>query len=196
MLDVFKDGIHVMLDLESLGTEPGSVILSISALSFRYDEDKQTLVEGTSREVHISATSSGLDIDPSTVLWWLEQSEKARAIMLEGQARGMDEEKALEEFAEWIKDLEDFFGTLYIYGNSTRFDLGLLNYAYRYYGEKAPWDHTKEIDYRTIRKLFPECMVPFEEFVGTPHKGLDDCRHQFKGVKNVFDKYQSQFSEL
>ena len=68
---------RIMVDLETLGTAPGSVILSIGAV--RFDVEKGLLDEFY---VNIDVESSqrlGLTIDGDTVMWWLKQSDAARA---------------------------------------------------------------------------------------------------------------------
>src|ERR1700753_1032031 len=88
---------HVMLDLETLGKEPGCVILSIGAIAFNPTE---TL---TQFEVHILAESServGLTMDASTVMWWISRNADARDAMLKADAVPIG--VALPRFSDWM----------------------------------------------------------------------------------------------
>src|SRR5262245_9291276 len=66
---------HVMVDIETLGTRPGSVVLSVAAVRFN--------ARGTYAEFHrainiFDSLMAGLTIDPATVSWWRQQSEQSR----------------------------------------------------------------------------------------------------------------------
>ncbi len=70
---------NVMIDLETLGTRPGSVILSIGAVEF--DRDL-----GLGREFYVelnqaSSITAGLTTDDATVDWWLDQEDAARDLI-------------------------------------------------------------------------------------------------------------------
>lgn len=85
---------RIMVDLETLGTAPGSVILSIGAV--RFDVEEGLLDEFY---VNIDVESSqrlGLTIDGATVMWWMKQSDAARAKLSEGS--GEDVGVALGKF--------------------------------------------------------------------------------------------------
>lgn len=59
---------HCMLDLETFGTKPGSVIRSIGAVMF--DLDGRTGPEFYRNIDEESCVKAGLTYDPSTVSWW------------------------------------------------------------------------------------------------------------------------------
>lgn len=68
----------VMLDLETMGQGPDAAIVAIGAVSFDLEAGKlgsefYTVVDLT------SSVEAGGKMDPSTVLWWLQQSEQARS---------------------------------------------------------------------------------------------------------------------
>ena len=71
---------HLMLDLETLGTTPGCVVLSIGAVEFDLDGIKSEF------RAHIdvdSSTALGLKVDARTVMWWLDQSKEAQNALLQ-----------------------------------------------------------------------------------------------------------------
>ena len=62
---------HLMLDIETFGTTPGCVVLSIGAVEFDLDGIKGEF------HAHIdvdSSTALGLKVDARTEKRWLEQS--------------------------------------------------------------------------------------------------------------------------
>jgi len=81
---------RIMLDIETLGTDPGATIVSIGAVAFDADgpgDEFRAAVSPTSCQRH------GLSIDAETLEWWLTQDAAARE-QLRG---GADLETALED---------------------------------------------------------------------------------------------------
>lgn len=155
---------QVMLDLETLGKIPGSIILSIGAVKFG---DGLIFEEFYARIDAESAEAIGLVMDASTVLWWLRQSEEARReILLPGEPII----PVLTRFAAWLGETDAD-----VWANSPTFDCELLAAAYSKTLIARPWKHWNERDYRTARKLLPEIQM---ERPGTHHNALDDARFQ------------------
>src|SRR4051812_37876973 len=89
---------HIMVDLETMGTAPGSAIVSLGAVAF--DPVAGTLGEEFYRVVSLrSCQRAGLSLDPDTIVWWLQQSEAARAQLNRPDAE--DLASVLGWFAAW-----------------------------------------------------------------------------------------------
>jgi hypothetical protein len=163
---------RIMLDLETLGTAPGSVILSIGAVRFDDEKILDTFYVNISPE---SCVAAGLRMDVSTVMWWMGQSDEARKSLVTGEALVLHE--ALNEFGKWALR----FGTSEagkvdeIWGNGSDFDNVLLSHAYAAAGMPLPWSHRANRDYRTVRALVPG--VVFEKPT-IAHNALEDARAQ------------------
>jgi len=95
--------LDVMLDLETMGTGPNAAIVAIGAVEF--DLQTGTVGERFYRVADLeSSVECGGVIDASTVMWWLKQSDEARA------ALGAPSENiavVLRQFSEWMKDRAD-----------------------------------------------------------------------------------------
>jgi len=167
-----------MLDLETLGTKPGSVILSIGAVQFDLDTGK--LGESFYQNIDIqSCLDAGLTIDPDTLYWWLKQDERA------GEAVQSDKcslEDACVKFSNWThnKGREN----LQLWGNGSSFDCVLLESAfYSVYGANFPIPFWNWRDMRTIVNLAPEHK---KVRVGTAHNALDDAISQVGTLCNAW----------
>lgn len=167
---------HIMVDLETFGTESNSIILSISAMAF--DPRTGDVLNDNYFDSHINVDSCvdvGLSFDPNTVFWWMEQSEIARKKIIEGQKNSSSTlYTTLTSFSRWINS---FGFDVYIWGNSPRFDLGLLQCAYNKCKIKIPWKYSNELDVRTIIRFAPE-IKKNEINTGVSHSGIDDCEFQ------------------
>lgn len=169
---------NIMCDLETLGTRPGSSILSIGAVEF----DPQTGTIDDEFYVVIDLDScrmNGLREEPDTRDWWDRQSGEARVALMQaetGQGKMLD--VALNMFAEWLLGEDDL--PFLIWGNGAAFDVPILEAAYVRVGQSIPWDFRHVCCYRTLRRLavLPASEVPADEAVA--HHALNDARWQAK----------------
>lgn len=164
----------LMIDIETLGTAPGSVILSIGAVAF----DAETGEFGEEFYAAIdpqSAVASGLTIDVSTVLWWMEQSEEARKAAFSGERLlGW----ALGEFGDYVRRVE----ASRVWAKPPSFDLVLLESAFRACRTPIPWHYKTPRDCRTLFDL----TGAVQPDVGTAHNALDDAKSQALGVIDAY----------
>lgn len=159
----------VMIDIETLGTTPGSVILSIGAVRFNMNTGEL----GDEMHAKIDINSSmdcGLNINPNTLKWWMNQDKEARDKVISGD---YPLNVALGKLSIFLKEGD------FLWGNSARFDLGLLEYAYNSVELDKPWDFRNERDVRTLVAFKPEIKANLQ-FDGTKHDALDDCKHQIR----------------
>ena len=160
---------HIMLDLETMSSQSNGVIVSIGAVRFDLNtgKHKETFYQNIDIQ---SCLDIGLDVTGSTIEWWLTQSEAARTHLLKNQINITD---ALNLFSEFVNK-ED-----YIWGNSARFDCGLLQNAYNKNKQDIPWDFRKERCLRTLVSLKPSVKDTVVR-EGISHNALDDCYYQIK----------------
>lgn len=163
---------HLMIDLETMGTESYAAILSIAAVQF--DIETGETGEKFYRAIQLeSCVNHGLKIEPRTVLWWLSKSEEARQAYLGCPHTTLGE--ALCCLSEFIERF--FLDGPEIWGNAARFDLGLLINAYSVAGLQIPWDVKNEWCVRTLAKIRPEIKAA-HTFEGVAHNPIDDCLNQ------------------
>lgn len=155
---------RIMLDLETLGINPGSVIVAIGAVKLNSAE---TFDPFYLRIDPRSCTDIGLTIDPETVTWWLKQPDAAR---LEITKSGIPIRRALLLFTEWLGSRE-----CEMWANGPDFDCILLDAAYRAAGMTTPWHFFNHRCYRTARKMAPKIPRPPIEF---SHHALRDAQAQ------------------
>lgn len=172
---------NVMIDIESLGTTPGCVVLSIGAVEF----DDNNL--GKEFEVNIdveSCTRNGLTMDARTVLWWLDQSDEARKAITQRK------NVPLEEAMVRLHNAFDWKGKK-VWCNGSNFDTPILEEAFRKVELTAPWRYYDVMDYRTLKNLMPTKVLKEirAEIVGnyTSHNALDDAKEQALTTIGILD---------
>jgi hypothetical protein len=171
----------VMVDTETYGTAPGSIILSIGAIGF----DPETGELGSRFYKVFSMEDSkriGMTEDPETVAWWGRQSVEARKVISEARASNNTVEAVLTRFREWFQ--KNYSGNGRIWGCGANFDEPLITAAYAKVNAKL--DESKRIIppyrfwnsrcYRTLKEEWP--MVKLGERTGTYHNALGDAETQ------------------
>jgi DNA polymerase III epsilon subunit-like protein len=177
----------VMLDLETMGSTSNSAIVSIGAVEFNIETGE------TGREFYRvvnlkSCLDFGLKIDASTVYWWLQQSQDARDAICD---KNNDEiQNVLHEFSLWMNDsIQD----IQIWGNGSRFDIGILSDAYIACKLKIPWNYTKERDVRTLVAFAPQ--IKYDEIANNNtliHHPINDAKLQIKYCTKIYNKLNIQ----
>lgn len=166
---------NVMLDLETLSTESNALILSIGAAVIDLEESvvRETFYANIEYD---DISSYGFHIKPSTVMWWLKQSDAARSRLLKDQVSIYD---ALHEFENFLPENAD------IWGNGSDFDNVILANAYKNLNLDVPWSFRQNRCYRTFKKSFPNIVEP--DFYGVEHDALADALNQAIGLIRIHD---------
>lgn len=159
----------VMLDLETLGTAPGCVILAIGAVYFGPDGLGCEFSRVITRE---SCRSVGLWEDPATLAWWAQQSAEARTAVFENP-RTISLPDALDDLAGFLPD--PHLPTSLLWGNGAGFDPPLLEAAHRVLAQPVPWAFASVRCYRTLKSF---SRLEVSRSAGTHHTALGDAKNQ------------------
>jgi len=160
---------HIMLDLETMSTQPNAAIVAIGAvvMDFETGELGPTFYE----KVHLeSSMEAGGDVSGSTVDWWLQQSPEAQA---ELSLNRIGLQEALSKFYTWLSLIGE---QVKVWGNGAGFDNVVLRQAYESIGKKTPWYFRDDMCYRTLKAMHPE--IKEDERQGVFHNALHDAEHQ------------------
>jgi hypothetical protein len=167
---------HVMLDIETLGREPGCVVLSIGAVTFDPHVPEGTEIYGArSFEALIAPASCleyGMDIESDTFKWWLTQGAEAFHYAMSGTEKLY---QVLGGFALWLESV----GMTELWAKSPQFDCSILAGAYRKTGQALPWGYRQPRDLRTLLALAGS-NFPAVPMTGIEHRALDDAAHQVR----------------
>jgi len=167
-MNLIKEKVDIMLDLETLGTDPDAVILSIGAVAF----DKEIISEFSTNIQIQSCLDAGLSVTGDTILWWLKQSEATRKEIYETPAQPLI--SALEDFATWYNQ----FSVKTIWGNGVAFDNVILRTAFNKVGTNCPWMFWQDRCFRTEKAVNSPLSNFKPSFKFTAHKALDDAKWQ------------------
>jgi hypothetical protein len=185
---------HCMVDLETLGTRPGSVILSIGAVFF--DPASGLLGDSFHQVIDVaSCCVAGLKGDHSTIKWWEKQSAEARVtyeVAFGTRVSANPAEplvKTLEAFNSYLAVGGPAEGPKHVrlWGNGAAFDNALLREAYILANLTLAVPFFNDRCFRTLKALGSEFGVVEPEFEGERHHALADAIHQAKWALKVFE---------
>lgn len=175
---------HIMVDLETLAETPNAVFPSLAAVQFNLETGE--IGKKFSMNISIdSAVAYGLVVDASTIGWWFTQSPEVSALMFK-DPKSLT--LVLYEFQQFLNNCTDelnAIGDLTLWGNSARYDLGKLAWAYKAIRQKEyPWNTWNEKCYRTYTKLFPEYGQDVKKH-DVKHDPIQDCEFQIRKLVEV-----------
>lgn len=172
---------NIMVDLETLGKRAGCAVIAIGAAKFDPDTSVVDVDNTFYRAITLdSAMRYGLTVDPSTVRWWMQQSELSRAVFDDPEAVSI--QAALVEFAEWV-DAEGNYANVKMWGSGASFDIPVLSAAYEAVDIIQPWEFWNDRCYRT--KKAEARLIPFVR-EGVAHNALDDAVSQAKHLCAIY----------
>jgi hypothetical protein len=158
---------NVMLDLETMGTDANSAIIAIGAVKFGSTSINEEFYVNVELD---SCVRSGLVINPDTVMWWMGQSDEARAVFKKSNVRLF---QALTDFSKFIGAGNT--SKVKLWGNGSDFDNVILANAYRAVNLDMPWKFYNNRCYRTMKNMFSGIEM---ERTGTHHNAVDDAKSQ------------------
>lgn len=165
-----------MLDLETLGTRPGCVILTIGAVKF----DPYSLKEpGPGIYMRVDADeqiAAGREVQEDTLKWWMDQVEDVREEAL-GEADRVSVEYMYTELNRICVGVQN------IWAQGPVFDIAILENIYRQYGWPTPWQFWQIRDSRTLFGVHGDPRVKGRE---GHHNALADCVYQAQGVQQIY----------
>jgi hypothetical protein len=157
---------EIMLDLETLGTKVGCVVMQLGAVEFSNGRINYAFERNISAE---SCVSKGLTVDQSTIDWWQKQPVDTWRNMTSNTVPLVDALLAFNEFLGLTprKNI--------MWANGASFDFPILAAAYEACGMRPPWAFYNERCFRTIKNIFP---APPMEANTNLHDALSDASHQ------------------
>lgn len=193
-----SDLIHIMVDLETMGTVPGCTILSIGAVVFNPAEG--TLGAEFSAVVdEESCLEACLSVDPATEKWWSGQTDEAYKVVIlarSGLATPLPE--ALARLNRWQQNLGPRT-KLRIYGNGADFDNPILRVAYDCASVEPYAAGYGGRCYRTLKNLDelfgPQFRAHKLERVGVYHDALDDAKSQATHLMEIIARVRGATGE-
>jgi len=168
---------HAMIDLETLGTKPDCVILTLGAIKFNpfTNEDPHS---GIYQKIDIDEQDTlGRTQDDSTIEWWGNQSASVQEEAFTEEGRiGLD--KMTSEINKFL------VGVDVIWAQGPAFDIVILENLYQQLNKPIPWNFWQIRDSRTLFSLLKK--DPRKSIQQEAHNALADCYYQALSVQTAY----------
>lgn len=171
--------IHAMIDLETLGTKPDSVILTIGATKFDPNEYGKTYQEFYHRVDVDEQVSMGRTIDEDTLSWWGQQEADVVEEAL-GDHNRTSVSEVMTSLNKWCVGVDAFWC------QGTAFDFPIMESLYRQLDHHIPWAFWRVRDSRTLFQIMPK--DPRKEIKFAAHNALEDARVQALCVQQTLQQ--------
>ena len=174
----------MMLDIETLDTEPSAAIIAIGAVSFNprgagYEED-DTFHMTISKRSNLAHDRS---VSQSTLAWWKNQSQEAQQSVFGGPHTPLH--LALDGFTRWVNRHSPTCTR--IWAKSPDFDCVIMINACKAQGIYWPFKFWEARCVRTIMELaYPKGDFPWMEMDGPAHDALADAKRQVLEVQHAY----------
>lgn len=164
-----------MLDLEAFDSQDTAIIVSLGAVYFDLKTGK------LGEEFYMEVNKAGIEkqyklgrtFSWDTFIWWMHQSDEARAVFTRNNPERTSIENVLYEF---ITFCQHSTGNVRIWGNGVNYDNTVLRSCYKTMGIGCPFRYQYDRCYRTAKNQFGNRAKM--ERVGTHHHGLWDAKSQ------------------
>lgn len=174
--------LDLMIDTETMGLPPDGALLSIGACFF--DMKTRTIGPTFYRAINLAtAVRDGGTLKPSTIMWWMGQSQQARDAV---RFTTEDIRTTLVDLAAFIAEHSSHKDVI-TWGNSPAFDLTIIGGAYERIGLSVPWSPFRERCFRTLRNLYPSVEYNTDDKGSGAHNALQDAIFQAKHIFKVLD---------
>lgn len=182
---------HFMIDLETMGVNPEAPIISAGVVEF--DPNGDPCINTLEVKFDFEEAFNLRKTDPSTIKWWMGQSDEARKELISGDDLvGVGLEK-IRKFLLHGEHTTAFENEAIVWGNGATFDITMLESLFRAYHVPVPWAFWNVRDVRTVVDMASGIVdrPPMEK--GVAHKSLDDAKHQAKYVTEMWKTLTSGF---
>lgn len=159
---------HIVLDLETLGTNHNAQIFEIGAIAIANGAivgrfDKRIFLDG------------GINIDALTLKWWLNQGDALNS-KLNKDFGLIPLNRALYEFNNFLSRFSNYV----LVGNGSTFDITILESAYRSEKVITPTGFHQYRDFRTYKELFERSTNTKIAPLGSTHTAVEDAELEAK----------------
>jgi hypothetical protein len=170
----------IMIDTESLGLSSKCVVTQLALLAYDLDDPEEYLALEEQFLPITPQTILGREINGDTVLWWMKQSDAARAMFEQNSGNDYPELYAkTAHFFDHIKTLTEDRSEVEIWARGTDHDISILKSLAEDLNLTLPWKYDTVRDLRTLMSAAGVGKREIAPRVGyIEHHALSDCKHQ------------------
>lgn len=170
----------IMVDLETVATDPQAAILTIAAIRFNPNHDYSEVTDPFTLDyfyTRVDLEQPGRNVSDDTMAWWAQQAPEIREEAF-GEADRFPLADALIALEAWASGADRYWA------NGAAFDFPILESANNSYKIRNAWQFWQVRDARTIYQMVPDHKKP----AAAKHHALYDCLNQTIRLNDCFNK--------
>ncbi len=170
----------IMVDLETLDTNPNAAILTVAGIRFNNNKDYSAVTDPYELDyfyARVDLEQPNRTISDDTMNWWAQQASEIREEAFSEEDRYKLEDVMLA-FNEWAQGGDRYWA------NGSAFDFPILEDANKQLNLRNSWQFWQVRDARTIYNMVPDHTVP----TNAKHHALYDCLNQIVRLNDCFNK--------
>ena len=172
---------HAMIDIETLGTEPDSVVLSVGAVKFDPFQLTDPHAKTLWRPEIDAQSNAGRSVLDDTLQWWAKQPQHI-------QDEAFDEHGRIT-LSLFMAELNKYLvGVDKIWCQGPQFDMVILEDFFRDFGHHMNWFYWQVSDCRTLFKMMP--ADPRKAIQENLHDAEADAYWQATCVQQFYRDYK------
>jgi hypothetical protein len=170
----------IMVDLETVATDPQAAILTVAAIRFNTNQDYTKVTDPYTLDhfyCRVDLEQPGRTVSDDTMDWWSRQSPEIQEEAF-GEADRFPLADVMAAFTEWARAGDRYWA------NGNAFDFPIMESAIKEHDLSNPWQFWQVRDARTIYNMVPDHYAPKAE----AHHALYDCLNQIIRLNDCFNK--------
>ena len=189
-------GVHIMLDLETMGTSPDAAIVSIGAMEMDFQNFKTGSTFYRAIRLESSMRGGGV-VDGATIMWWLKQNDPTRLALYDGAVYIGE---ALSDFEWFLRNscMRSGYDSVFVWGNGAGYDNVVLRRAYERIDKSTPWHYRNDRCFRTLLAIAaPELQEQWRaRALSGAHHALEDATAQANMLLKIFKQGWGAWNKL
>lgn len=174
---------HVMIDCETLGLSPRSLLRSVEAVVF--DPQNGTVIKSASWKINMAdSLNAGFIIEAATLKFWLMETDEARKAFVSGKEYTISQ--FVSSFTHFFESLK---GETMVYSLQADFDMGFLRSYFMANAMRKnrdtftlPFDRTCIFDVRNYLRYLQKKGIEITRS-SAKHDPHNDCIWQIQVIK-------------
>lgn len=146
---------HLLIDIETLGTDPNAVVLSIACVPFvlevhTYFEELVPAGFYVKLDVQEQIKTHHRSIEDSVMKWWKKQPKDVFDAMVRPSSEDMSIKEGLTLLNKFVSGIKSYhFNESYVWSRGNNFDFPILKSLYQAAGIGLPYNDWRARDVRT-----------------------------------------------
>jgi hypothetical protein len=171
---------HAMIDIETLGTKPNAVILSVGVIKFDPFTSNKPF-NGKHWKIDVDAqTEIDREVNEDTLAWWSKQDPEIQEEAF-GETGRTNVTSFMKELNAWLTGCDS------IWCQGPQFDMVILEDFFDSFNYHKNWFYWQVSDCRTLFKMMPQ--DPRKGLQQNLHNALEDSRWQAICVQKFFKDF-------